>query len=512
MKKYLIMFAVVSAMLLAAGLGVVSAQTTYTVQYGDNLGAIAGYYGTSVQAIADANGLVNPNAIYQGQVLIIPDQGVIDAFSEQAPITPEQTQQYLVQSGDTISGIALRYSTTVAEIVNINGLYNPNAIFPGQVILVPAVYGFAPVADPAPAPSTEGPSVSYQTHTISFGETLFGIAQFYGVTVEAFMSLNGIDNANWIYEGQVLNIPGTEVVTNVDPVPAPVEDSADAPTPLPTGPWPTQTPTPLPTGPWPTETPSGDQSGQEGPWETATPDAGSAEPTPYPTGVWPTAVPDGETGDAGASEQPVAEVPAEPTEVPLGFGSPVGDNLLSNGGFEGGHYNHNGMAELQIPNGWRFEWKEGESGLDQPFFRPETRVLSKPYLPEHEHELFIYDGDFTVKVFKGYAPIDFSLLTEVHLEPGVYEMTVNVFADMVVEYTDAGKVYSPSPSAALVKMMGGSAESLWMYPTFGERNEIQWRFRVSEAGVSTVGANLRGQYGLLNNGFFLDKWSLHKVE
>lgn len=97
-------------------------EQTYTVQAGDTLSGIAQRYGTTYQQLAQLNGIANPNLIYPGQVLKI--QGA----AQQA------TEMHTVQSGDTLSGIAQRYGTTYQQLAQINGIANPNLIYPGQVL------------------------------------------------------------------------------------------------------------------------------------------------------------------------------------------------------------------------------------------------------------------------------------------------------------------------------------------------------------------------------------------
>src|SRR5690606_33980521 len=90
--------------------------TAYVVQPGDTLRIIANRFGTTVQAIAAANGIVNPNVIYPGQVFIIPARGTVIAPTNPTnPILPPTTgsRVYIVQPGDNLFRIALRYGTTV---------------------------------------------------------------------------------------------------------------------------------------------------------------------------------------------------------------------------------------------------------------------------------------------------------------------------------------------------------------------------------------------------------------
>src|SRR5689334_3434357 len=97
--------------LVLGGASAVNAQEkTHTVQPGETLGTIAQLYGVSIQQLAAANGIVNPNLIFAGQVLKIPGTA------------PAGVTTYTVQSGDTLFGIAIRFGTTVDALVQLNGL------------------------------------------------------------------------------------------------------------------------------------------------------------------------------------------------------------------------------------------------------------------------------------------------------------------------------------------------------------------------------------------------------
>ncbi len=102
----------------------------HVVMRGENLTRIAKQYGTTVWAIAQANGIWNVNYIRAGQILLIPVPGPM-------PTPGPGPRIYIVQSGDTLSAIAWRFGTTVWAIAQANGLWNPNLIYIGQTLFVP---------------------------------------------------------------------------------------------------------------------------------------------------------------------------------------------------------------------------------------------------------------------------------------------------------------------------------------------------------------------------------------
>jgi len=104
---------------------------------------------------------------------------------------------YTVKPGDTLSAIASRYGTTYQVLAAINGIADPNKIFPGQVLRLSA-------ATPAPAAPAKG-----GTYTVVSGDTLSGIGSKLGVDWKAIASANNLSNPNLIYPGQVLVVPGS---------------------------------------------------------------------------------------------------------------------------------------------------------------------------------------------------------------------------------------------------------------------------------------------------------------
>jgi LysM repeat protein len=105
-----------------------------------------------------------------------------------------QAQVHIVQRGETLSSIAARYGTTSRAIARTNGLPNANYIYAGQRLKIPA--------------SSSSGSAAGSTYTVRRGDTLYSIARRHGSTVSAIMRANGLANANYIYAGQRLSIPG----------------------------------------------------------------------------------------------------------------------------------------------------------------------------------------------------------------------------------------------------------------------------------------------------------------
>lgn len=200
--------------------------------------------------------------------------------------------------------------------------------------------------------------------------------------------------------------------------------------------------------------------------------------------------------------------------LPLVRVSPRGPNLLPNPSFEGGWYHPNGISELQVPAGWQFSYAEGPNTLDpdpwNAWLRPEARVLPSAFLPPNEHNLFIWDGDQTVKVFKEYGAIRFDLTTAVSLQPGTYTLIINVFPDLVVGYENGQKVWAPDPLSGEVKLIAGNGTTGWLLPIFGEKNSLHTTFTLAQPQTVVVGAAMRGRWAIQNNGWFLDDWWLYK--
>jgi LysM repeat protein len=102
-------------------------ETTYVVQRGDNLYRISLMFNVSWTQIAEANGIVNPNQVYVGQVLKIPVS---------AP-GPGRQFAHVVQRGETLFQIAVRYGVPWQRVAQANNLTAPYVIYVGQSLVIP---------------------------------------------------------------------------------------------------------------------------------------------------------------------------------------------------------------------------------------------------------------------------------------------------------------------------------------------------------------------------------------
>ncbi len=106
----------------------VSRPTTHVVQPGENLFRIALHYGMTWKALAAANGIINPDFIYPGQRLTIPGE---------VAAAPTGERVHVVQPGENLFRIALKYGTTVEAIAVANDITNVHFVFVGQRLRIP---------------------------------------------------------------------------------------------------------------------------------------------------------------------------------------------------------------------------------------------------------------------------------------------------------------------------------------------------------------------------------------
>ena len=217
----------------------------YTVVRGDTVAQIANRYGSTVDAIIIANQLDAAAHIFETQQIMIPVTNLTPPTQVPTEIPPTAiptntivptalplpteapvvvqgaqnaaevvaTQTYVVKYNDTLSTIAVRFGTTTRELAQLNGIVNPNMIFIGQVLKVPAAGSptatpvvVVPTATllPLPTPTTFVPPHVYQVQP---GDNLYRISIRFNVPIVQLIEINGIYDANRIFVGQLLILP-----------------------------------------------------------------------------------------------------------------------------------------------------------------------------------------------------------------------------------------------------------------------------------------------------------------
>ena len=168
---------------------------THTVASGESLGLIAQKYGMSVKELADLNKLKSVN-IKAGQTLLINRPGKNNEKPKQSSSANSGVHE--VQSGESLGLIAQKYgvsSKALAEANNIDG----TTIKIGQKLKIPGASG-----SDKKTPSAK--SGSSATHTVAEGESLYGIARKYDLSVDDLKKLNNMGENNSIRPGQQLKV------------------------------------------------------------------------------------------------------------------------------------------------------------------------------------------------------------------------------------------------------------------------------------------------------------------
>lgn len=150
---------------------------TVYVRAGDTLWAIASEYGTTVEAIARENRIVDPNRIFAGERLRIT-----------LPARGNGEEIYTVRRGDTPISIAGKFGVTLSALEDRNGLERGEMIYAGDKLSIP------------------GARTSGEFYVVRPGDTLFYISRRTGVPIRTLVGINRIKNPDLIYAGEHLKL------------------------------------------------------------------------------------------------------------------------------------------------------------------------------------------------------------------------------------------------------------------------------------------------------------------
>lgn len=211
---------------------------TYIVQKGDILSRLAVEFDTTTQTLVSMNNLSDPDVLYVGQELRVPAGSLRKASSSSSSSSKRSVKkggEYVIQPGDTLSGIAVAAGVSIDELRSLNNTKD-DKIFAGETLDIPAggsvptntqkskpkssepVEEAPKASEPATAPMAEAVAEdtgsmqvdAVMDHVVYPDETLDEISRQYGVSKSDIMRLNNISDESAVKEGLRLRIPITE--------------------------------------------------------------------------------------------------------------------------------------------------------------------------------------------------------------------------------------------------------------------------------------------------------------
>ena len=186
---------------------------SYTVRAGDSLTSVAATHGLTVGQLASYNNLANDAHILIGQRLwLVAGKVKPQPVSAQQPSQAAQstknnqstqsTATHRVQSGESLTAIARRYSISLHALAKENGLSVTDGVLIGQTLKLPSD---AKTANTTMANTSSSPSVNKpESYTVRAGDSLTSVAATHGLTVGQLASYNNLANDAHILIGQRL--------------------------------------------------------------------------------------------------------------------------------------------------------------------------------------------------------------------------------------------------------------------------------------------------------------------
>lgn len=187
-------------------------RSTYQVKRGDTLKSIATQMGVEWRDIAEWN-QIDPNKnLLAGATLYLYNAKPITAPATTKPMVVEKTKDnYVVQSGDTLLGIANKFDLSLSELASYNNIPTTYQVRTKQTLwLIPNK--IKPVATPKTAPAVVKPVAivpKYATsnYKVKAGDGLIALADSYDISTSELAAINGISPTDNLLVGQVIKVP-----------------------------------------------------------------------------------------------------------------------------------------------------------------------------------------------------------------------------------------------------------------------------------------------------------------
>lgn len=181
---------------------------THLVRRGETVSGIAARYGVSSASVLEANPRISARRVRAGQNLVIPTGGVMSTRVARRVAEPvEEPEFHKVRRGEALSLIADRYDVSVRQLRQWNALGSSSRIGAGMRLRVTAPNRRAGQAQPIATGASAPSDAAMKMHRVRRGETLSGLAQRYGVTVESLRDANDLPITGTIKAGTSLKIP-----------------------------------------------------------------------------------------------------------------------------------------------------------------------------------------------------------------------------------------------------------------------------------------------------------------
>ena len=184
---------------------------SYTVASGDSVWSVANKHGITMDQLRNWNNIKN-DFIYPGQRLVVKNgTGSKSQANTTTATSSTNAGSYTVASGDSVWSVANKHGITMDQLRSWNNIKN-DFIYPGQALIIKNS-GNKQTSSPTTAFTSISSSAGSQKYTVASGDSVWSIANKFGITMDQFRSWNNIKN-DYVYPGQSVRVSGTAMAAN----------------------------------------------------------------------------------------------------------------------------------------------------------------------------------------------------------------------------------------------------------------------------------------------------------